>query len=272
MALNLARHFPLTVWNRTPSKYSPLVSAGARVGASPSHVVRESDVVFTMLFDASAIESLLNDDFSQALRGKILVNTSSVPVNFSLKLASFVHNAGGDFVEMPVSGSKVPAEQGKLVGMMAGDRDVAERIRPVVEPLTAAAVYCGPVGSGLKMKYAINLYLVAITAGLAESMNLARAQGLDLEAFSQVLSAGPLASPYTNVKLPRMINEDWSAQASVKDCYNNTLLIQSAAHQVGARIPITQLCVELYRQAKEAGLGEEDMTAVAKLFTNTPDN
>ena len=270
MALNLTRHFPITVWNRSSSKYATLEKAGARVGTSPSHVARESDVVFTMLFDAPAIEAIMNDDFSNALRGKTLVNTSSVPVEFSQKLASFVRNAGGDFVEMPVSGSKVPAEQGKLVGTMAGDRDVAEPIRPIVEPLTAAAVYCGPIGSGLKTKYAINLYLVAVTAGLSESMNLARGQGLDLKAFHQVLHASPLASPYSDIKVPKMLKEDWSPQASVKDCYNSTLLIQSAARSVGVWSPITQLCVSLYKRAQQSGLGEEDMSAIIKLFPNPP--
>jgi 3-hydroxyisobutyrate dehydrogenase-like beta-hydroxyacid dehydrogenase len=267
IALILARHFPITAWNRSPSKYAALEEAGVRVGTSPSHVVGESDIVFTMLFDVSAFEPILDDDFSKALRGKVLINTSSVPVNFSKKLAGFVHNASRDFVEMPVSSSKVPAEQGKLVSMIAGDRDAAKRIRPIVEPLTTAAVYYGPVGSGLKMKYAINLYLVAIAAGLSESMNLAHAQGLDLEAFAQVLSAGPITSPYSSIKVPKMLKEDWSPQASVKDCYNSTLLIQSAAQSASAWSPITQLCVSLYKQAQESGLGEEDMTAIVKLFS-----
>jgi 3-hydroxyisobutyrate dehydrogenase-like beta-hydroxyacid dehydrogenase len=223
-----------------------------------------------MLFDASAFKAILNEEFSMALRGKTLINTSSVPVDFSQKLASFVYKAGGDFIEMPVSGSKVPAEQGKLVGMMAGDRDVAERIRPLVEPLTAAAVYCGPIGSGLKTKYAVNLYLIAITAGLAESVNLARAQGLDLEAFGQVLSASQLASSYSNIKVPKILNEDWSTQASVNDCYNSAMLIRSAAQSVGAWSPITEVCLSLYRQAQESGLGEEDLIAISKLYPESP--
>lgn len=266
MAFNLASRFPITVWNRSTSKYAVLQQAGARIGRTPSKVVQEADVVFTMLFDASAIQSILDDDFTKALRGKTLINTSSVSVDFSHQLAKLVHDAGGDFIEMPVSGSKVPAEQGKLVGMMAGNQRIAERIMPFVEPLTAAVVYCGPVGSGLKMKYAVNLYLVAITAGLSESMNLARAQGLDPAALGKVLDAGPLASPYSTIKVAKMVHQDWTAQASVKDCYNSTLLIQSAAESAGAWSPIAQLCVSLYRQAHESGLKEEDMIAIAKLF------
>ncbi|KAI0468806.1 putative NAD binding NADP oxidoreductase coenzyme F420-dependent [Xylaria cf. heliscus] len=266
MALNLARRFPLTVWNRSsrPS-HAPLREAGAKVASSPAGVVRESDVIFTMLFNAAALQSVMDAEFHAALRGKTLVNTGSVSADFSAQLARAVAEAGGDFLEMPVSGSKVPAEQGKLVGMMAGDRAVADRVRPLVEPLTAAAVYCGPVGSGLKMKFAINLYLVSITAGLAESVKLARAQGLDLEAFGQVLDAGPLASPYSRVKMPKILAQDWSPQASIEDCYNSTLLIRQAGEEADSRSPLTQTLVSLYQQAVESGLGQEDMIAIAKL-------
>lgn len=268
MALNLCRKCPVTVWNRTASKYTALTQAGATIGPTPSTVVEQSDIVFTMLFDATAIESTIDDKFRVALRGKTLINTSSVSVEFSHSLARQVHEAGGKFVEMPVSGSKVPAEQGRLVGMMAGDPTVCERIQPFVEPITSAAVYCGPIGAGLKTKYAVNVFLITVTAGLAESMNLARAQGLNLEAVSQVLDAGPLASAYSKLKLAKILRNDWSAQAAVNDCYNSTELIQAAAKEAGAKSPLIQVCNSLYRQARESGLDKEDMITVYKVLSD----
>ncbi|KAL2015615.1 hypothetical protein VTK56DRAFT_5093 [Thermocarpiscus australiensis] len=270
MALNLSRKFPLTVWNRSPSKYPPLVQAGAKIGATPSQVVEHSDIIFTMLFDEDAIRAIFDHDLKQALRNKTLVNSSSVSVELSHYLNEQVRNAGGHFIEMPVSGSKVPAEQGQLVGMMAGDPAVADRIRPFVEPMTRAAIYCGPVGSGLKTKYAVNTFLVTMTVGLAEAMNLARAQGLDLEAFGQVLEAGPMASAYSKLKVGKMLNQDWSAQAAVKDCYNSTQLIQSAARAAHTRSPLVELCGSLYRHAIQCGLGEEDMISVVKSLAESP--
>ncbi|KAL6405215.1 hypothetical protein AUP68_12059 [Ilyonectria robusta] len=163
---------------------------------------------------------------------------------------------------MPVSGSKVPAEQGNLVGMMAGDLAIAESIRPVLEPITNAAVYCGPIGSGLQTKYAVNLYLVAMTVGLAESFNLARAQGLNLEALGKVLEMGPMASAYSKIKVAKIIKQDWSAQASIKDCHNSTQLIQSAAKAAKVQSPLLETCGSLYEQAKNSGLQEEDMIAI----------
>ncbi|KAK4121211.1 NAD(P)-binding protein [Parathielavia appendiculata] len=264
MALNVARTFPLTVWNRSSSKYPPLIQAGANTGSSPSHVIRHSDIIFMMLFDEHAIRAVLTDDVRHEIRSKTLVNSSSVSVEFSHYLSEQVRNAGGEFIEMPVSGSTIPAEQGRLVAMMAGDRTVADRIKPFVEPMTSAAVYCGPIGSGLKMKYAINTLLIAMTAGLAEAMNLARAQGLDLNAFGQVLDARPLASAYSRIKVAKMLNQDWSAQAAIRDCYNSTQLILAAAREANTRSPLMQLCSSLYRHAIESGLGDEDMTSLVK--------
>ncbi|KKO99612.1 hypothetical protein THAR02_08284 [Trichoderma harzianum] len=267
MALNLCRRFPTTVWNRTASKCAALVQAGAGLGQTPAKVVEQSDVIFTMMFDGPAIRSVIDDDFRKALRGKTLVNTSSVSVEFSQSLAKEVQEAGGKFIEMPVSGSKVPAETGNLVGMMAGDQAECERIRPFVEPITSAAIYCGPIGAGLKTKYAVNIFLISVTAGLAESMNLARAQGLNLEAFSSVLDAGPLASAYSKIKLAKMAKQDWSAQAAVKDCYNSTELIRTAAKAVEAKTPLISVCNSLYKQAMDSGLEDEDMIAVYRVLS-----
>lgn len=265
MARNLAKKYPLMAWNRSPAKYATLKQASAvSFGETPAKVVENSDIIFVMLFNAAAIQSILDVDFKRALPGKILVNTSSVSVEFSKFFDKEIREAGGQFLEMPVSGSKVPAEEGQLVGMMAGDRDLAETIKPFVEPLTRSAVYCGPIGSGLKAKYAINTLLITLTVGLAEAMNLAKAQGLDLAAFGQVVEACPMASAYSHIKVGKMLAQDWSPQAALKDCYNSTQLIQSAAVSANIQSPLMDVCGKLYAQAMEAGLGEEDMIAIAK--------
>lgn len=267
IALNLCRKFPTTVWNRTASKCAVLTQAGAALGHTPAKVAEQSDIIFMMMFNGPAIRSVIDDDFKKALRGKTLVNTSSVSVEFSRSLAEEIRGAGAKFIEMPVSGSKVPAEQGSLVGMMAGDQVECERIQPFVEPITSAAIYCGPIGAGLKTKYAVNIFLITLTAGLAESMNLARAQGLDLQAFSSVLDAGPMASAYSKMKLAKMAGQDWSAQAAVKDCYNLTELIQDAAKAADAKTPLMEVCNSLYGQAMESGFQDEDMIAVYRVFS-----
>ncbi|KAI9036726.1 NAD(P)-dependent oxidoreductase [Aspergillus affinis] len=265
MARNLSKKYPLMVWNRSPAKYATLKQADAvSFGETPAQVVENSDIIFVMLFDAAATQSILDADFKRALPGKIIVNTGSVSVEFSQFFDKEIRDAGGQFLEMPVSGSKVPAEEGQLVGMMAGDPDLANTIRPFVQPITRSVVYCGPIGSGLKAKYAVNTSMLILTVGLAESMSLAKAQGLDLAAFGQVLEACSIASPYSNIKISKMLNQDWSPHAALKDCYNSTQLIQSAAASANVKLPLMDKCEKLYARAMDASLGEEDVVAIAK--------
>lgn len=105
-----------------------------------------------------------------------------------------------------------------------------------------------------------------MTAGFAESTNLAQAQGLDLNAFGQALGVGPLASPYSKLKVSKMLSQDWSAQVAIKDCYNSTQLIESASNAPKSQSPLLQLCGSLYGKANQSGFGEEDMIAVGKVL------
>lgn len=267
MAINLSRKFPLTVWNRTAAKCDTLRSTGATIAQTPAAVLRQSDVVFTMLFNEAAYSAVLDKEFIDALRGKTIINTSSISAAFSKSLDEQVRGAGGRYIEMPVSGSRVPAEQGQLVGMVAGDRAEVERVDPLLKAITKAAIFCGDIGMGLKTKFATNLFLITMTAGLSESMNLARAQGLDVEAFGQVLDAGPMASAYSKLKVAKMIAEDWSPQAAIADCYNLTELVQGAAGEVGAQTPLMTVCNTLYRDAVKRGFGGDDMIAIHQVMT-----
>jgi 3-hydroxyisobutyrate dehydrogenase-like beta-hydroxyacid dehydrogenase len=266
MARNLARHYPLTVWNRSASKYALLTDTeNITVAETPLQVIEASDIIFIMLFDADAIDVVLTNEVKSALRGKTVVNSTSVTVEYSQNLGETIHDVfGGDFLEMPVSGSKIPAEQGHLVGLMAGEIDVAERVRPFLHPLTSAAIYCGPLGSGLKAKYAANTFATILAAGVAETMQFAQALGLELEAFGRVLNASPMASAYSRGKVAKIQDGDWEAQASVGVCCYSARLIEAAAEEAGAGLPLMRTCKGLYQEAMEDGLGEEDMVAVIK--------
>lgn len=267
MALNLCRKFPTTIWNRSLPIYDAFKDTKANIADSPAAVAEQSDVVFVMLFDATANRSIFSDAFSKAIKDKIVVNTSTSAVEFSHEFADYVTKADAKYVEMPVSGSQVPAQLGTLVGLMAGDEETADEIRPYVGAITKAAVYCGPVGAGLKMKYSINTFLLAVTVGLAEAFNLAKSQDLEAKAFATALEASSLASAYSGIKVAKMMDGDWSAQGAIHDCYyNNAKVIQAAAKQAGTRVPVIDVAEALYKQAIDSGIANEDVIAVQKVI------
>jgi 3-hydroxyisobutyrate dehydrogenase len=145
MALNLTRAgHPLTVWNRSRHKCVPLRAAGATVVDGVADVFRRSDVVFLMLIDSAGIDDVLRrgtPSFAAMLSGRTVVNMSSVEPDYSWRLEKDIEDVGGRFVEAPVSGSRVPAETGQLVAMVAGDQSVVADVLPLLRPMCHEVVF-----------------------------------------------------------------------------------------------------------------------------------
>jgi 3-hydroxyisobutyrate dehydrogenase len=123
----LTRH-PLTVWNRTPAASVPLAEAGAAVAGSADEVFATSSTVFVMVSDERAIDDLLGTVGPQ-LSDTTLVQMSTVPPSFSETLALRIADAGGRYVEAPVSGSRQPALDGRLIGSTRSARPSSAAVR-----------------------------------------------------------------------------------------------------------------------------------------------
>ncbi|HYH34201.1 MAG TPA: NAD-binding protein, partial [Nocardioides sp.] len=184
---------------------------------------------------------------------------------YSAGLEADVVAAGGRYVEAPVSGSRKPAEAGELVVMLAATRpgDRAEVARTVA-PLCVDAVDCGPVPGALRMKLAVNLYLITMVTGLAEAYHFAARSGVDLATFTAVLDAGPMASPVSRVKAAKLLDREFSVQAAVSDVFYNNRLVADEARAGRIASPLLDVCHELFAEAERLGHGGEDMAAVVR--------
>jgi 3-hydroxyisobutyrate dehydrogenase len=266
MATNLLRAgLPLVVWNRSPRPAAELAALGAVVCESPAAVFARSEVVLLMLANEEAVDEVLRRGtpaFDAAVADRTLVHLGTTSPQFSAALARDVERAGGRYVEAPVSGSRVPAERGELVGLVAGKDDAVEQVEPLLRHLCRAVLRCGPVPKGLGTKLAVNLYLCTMVAGLAEAHHLAAAMGLELAAFRRALDLGPMASDVSTLKLAKLADRDFEAQAAVRDVHTNTRLVAEAARAVGAVSPLLDVTRELFRETEESGAGALDMAAV----------
>lgn len=266
MALNLARAgVDLVVWNRSPGRSEPLERAGAVVAGSVAEVFARSRTVIVMLVDEAALDEVLRRGtagFGALVRDHVVVSMASNAPGYSRRLAADITAAGGRYVEAPVSGSRKPAEAGALVALLGGDPETVTEVRPLLAPMCRTLLDCGPVGSGLMMKLAVNLYLDTMLAGLAEAVHFADRQGLDLATFRAALEAGPMASDLTRVKVPKLVDRDFRVQAATSDAYANTLLIAAEARAAGVATPLLDAASRLYGES--VGLGNEraDMSSV----------
>jgi 3-hydroxyisobutyrate dehydrogenase len=268
MALNLVKAgTPLLVWNRSPSKCALLAEAGAAVAKDPADLFARCEVVILMLLDGVAMDAVLargDRAFATRVQGRTLVNMATTSPSYSKELEADVRAAGGRYVEAPVSGSRKPAEAGKLVAMVAGEPEAVASVRPLLAPMCREAVACGPVPNALFMKLAVNVFLTATVTGLAETVHFAERHGLDLGQLVAVLDAGPLASDVSRVKAAKLVGQDFAAQASISNVLQNVRLIADAAREAGIASPVLDACHALYGETQDLGLGSEDMVAVIR--------
>lgn len=272
MARNLARHgIALNVWNRT-QKAPDAFPGGCDVAfaRSPRAVLRGSRTSILMLLNQDAVDAVLERNtaaFAENVMGKTIIGMGSVDPSYSVALASDIARAGGTYLEAPVSGSRVPAENGQLVCLLGGDRAVADAAAPLLRPMCKDQIHCGAAGDALRMKLAINLYLCSSLVALAEATNFARKADLPLDKFTQAVTAGPLSSDFVTIKLPKMIESDFAVQAGVADAHMSTCLIRTEAARLCSATPQLDVSSDLYARAVEALGPKVDMASVISVLS-----
>ncbi|MEU6809811.1 NAD(P)-dependent oxidoreductase [Streptomyces sp. NPDC046831] len=268
MALRLAHAgTPLVVWNRTAARTAPLRAAGAEVAGGPGEVFARTDAVILMLADGSAVDAALGrgtPEFARRVAGRTVVHMGTTSPEYSHGLEGDVRAAGGSYVEAPVSGSRLPAENGRLVAMLAGDERAVDAVRPLLAPLCRETFLCGPAPNALLMKLSVNLFLITQVTGLTEAFHFAERQGLDRRLFLDVLGAGPMASEVSRTKASKLLGGDFAVQAAALDVLKNNRLIAEAARGAGLASPLLDVCHALFEETVSLGHGGEDMVAVLR--------
>ena len=271
MALNLARAGNrVLAWNRSPRSFDQLLSAGGAILPDARDVMARAPTIILMLANEQAIDAVLDRDapeFAGNVRGRTIVHMGTTSELFSRQLEADIRSHGGSYVEAPVSGSRGPAEAGRLVAMLAGEESAVTRIRPLLTPMCRDAIFCGSVPNALTMKMAVNLFLISMVAGLAEAFQFAGKKGLDLAAFQTVLDKTPMASEVSRAKAAKVAAADFTPHAKALDVLMNNNLILDSARIGGVATPLLDICGALYGETVRSGFGGDDMIAVMKAIS-----
>lgn len=260
-------------WSRSGRNHEAARTAGVQPITQRQDVFDACGTILLMLANDEAIDSVLDRNtptFPARVKGRLVINMGTSSAAYSQALGEQIRAAGGRYVEAPVSGSRVQAEAAQLVIMLAGDAvDVAEASH-LLAPLGRQCVACGQVPAALRMKLAVNLYLITLVTALGEAVHFAEVHGIALERFAEVLNAGPMASEVSRIKLDKMIREDFAVQASITDVLKNSGLVAGAAHEAGMQAPLIDASDALFARAQRMGLGGVDMAAVLQAIRGGP--
>jgi 3-hydroxyisobutyrate dehydrogenase len=268
IAQNLLRAgYRLQVWNRSRPAAERLIAAGATEGQSADEILQDNPVTFIMLANEAAVDRVLargSAAFARNVKDRLLVQMGTTSPAFSSALGREIAAAGGRHVEAPVSGSRGPAEEGALVAMLAGERADIEKVRPLFRPIAKQVFECGPVPGALRLKLAVNLFLITMVAGLAEAIHFAERSEVDLKLLQDVLDAGPMVSVVSRTKLTKYVSNDLSPQASIADVLMNSVLVSDAARASGASTRLLDGSRAILETCVALGHGGADMIALVR--------
>lgn len=270
MAVNIAKAgLELTVYNRTRGKAGPALDAGAKEADSPEAVFDWADTVVMMLSGPEAIDEILTPILQNrpgTLKGKVILNMGTNPPAFARQLDARLDKAGAQFVDAPVSGTKIPAEQGTLTVMAGGPDNIIDRLSPIFNAVGNKVIKCGAVPQATLMKLAVNIVLSASIAGLVEGANFAQKSGLDPNTFFQIILGGPMGNDIFALKAKNILEQDFTPQASIGTAREMLKHIVDAAYEINAFIPATLSNANLMAAAMNQGLADEDASAIIKVF------
>lgn len=269
MASNLLRAgYSLTVWNRSAEKCAPLVELGASQADNPKEVVENCQITFAMLADPDAAREVCFGEggvLEGISEGHDYVDMSTVDDATSKDIAEAVAERGGRFLEAPVSGTKKPAEDGTLVILTAGDRDLYDRVSPALDKMGKMRVFLGEVGQGARMKLVINGIMGGMMVALCEGMALGQKAGLDGNQILEVLDAGALANAMFNIKGAMLLKEDYSTSFPLKHMQKDLRLAVALGEALDQPLPGTAGVNELFKRARAAGHADDDFSAVFRV-------
>ena len=166
------------------------------------------------------------------------------------------------FLDCPISGTSGMVAQGDGIIFVGGERSVYERWRPVLESILPRAVFVGRPGQATALKLVANLLIALHSAAAAEALLMAKKTGLDLGLVLDVLTKSAATSRMLEVRGPLMAKQEFPPQMKLDLFMKDLHLIQDAARDAGAPLPLTDVAERLYAAALAAGHATEDLSVV----------
>ena len=219
MARSLAREgHTVRVWNRTPEKAQAVEQDGITAVDSVKKAVKGADVVLTVLFDADSVLAV-TEELTDALRlDAVWLQVSTVGPEGVRRIAAEAPQVHERLLDAPVIGTRQPAEDGKLVVLLAGPAKARAKAEPVLEAIGSRTVVVGDkVGAASALKLACNSFIATINAGTAQALALTSALGVDPALFLEAVKGGPVDAPYVQLKGGLMVSESWATPSFAVD-------------------------------------------------------
>ncbi|WP_437969484.1 NAD(P)-dependent oxidoreductase [Sorangium sp. So ce260] len=262
--------YGLTVHNRSAARAEPLVARGARCAASAREAAAGADVVISVVTDDEASRAVWLDPARGALgglaTGAMAIESSTLTLGWVRELSAHIERHGARFLDAPVVGSRPQADAGQLVHLVGGAPETVDAARDLLGAMGATLRHVGLAGSGTAMKLAVNALFSIQVAALAELLGVLRGAGVDRAHALELLGPLPVTSPGLK-GAGALIGADRHEPMFPVDLVAKDLRYALAVAQgMGVSLPTTEAVHRVYVEAQSAGYGDQNITAVSRLY------
>ena len=266
MAANLVKAgHEVSVWNRSARQHIE----GATTAVSPADAARDADIVWMSVADTAAVERLIfsSDGVEQSLReGMLIVDSSTISPSATVRFARRVAEKGVQWIDAPVTGSKIGAENGQLTFIVGGPAETVEALDPLFKAMGKNVIRVGDVGKGQAAKIAMNLQIALIYEGFAEGLTLATKLGVEPSKMIELVQATMIRSGVTDYKAPFVLRRDYSPNFPLRLMHKDIRIMLESAKEVRVKLPALETVEEIYDLATEEGYADLDYAATLALL------
>lgn len=258
--------YRVTLYNRTKAKAEELIARGAKWAGSPREVAEEADVVFTMVGYPEDVREVYlgpNGILAGAKRGSIMVDMSTSQPSLAVEIYSRAKAIGAHALDAPVSGGDIGAREATLSIMIGGDRDIAERVKPLFQLMGKSIRYMGPAGSGQSAKLCNQILIASTMIGVVECLLYAHKSGLDLMDVIAAVGSGAAGCWSINNLGPRIVRRDFDPGFMVEHFVKDMGIALEEAKRMNLALPGLAMAQQFYVALKAKGKGRLGTQALA---------
>jgi len=266
MARNIARAgLAVRAWNRTIERARDLEGDGATVVERPEDAVEGADVAITMLADAAATLDVAEAILPALGPDAVWCQSGTVGIEPTERCIELARANGTAFLDAPVLGTAKPAQDGTLTVLASGPDEAIQRCEPIFRAIGQRTMRLGAAGQAVRLKLALNAWILAQTQGTAEAVAMCKGFGLEVGQMLEALDGSPTDSPYFRMKSKLMDEGEYPASFTLRLAAKDAGLMAEAAAAAGVDVPLIRTIAQRLAEGVEAGYGDEDMAATYRL-------
>ena len=261
--------YEVTIFTRTKSKADPLIELGAKWAETVAEAIQDADVIFTMIGMPTDVEEVYLSEkgiFANGRPSQIVVDMTTSSPELAVTIEQQASSLQMHSLDAPVSGGDIGARNGTLSIMCGGQKELFDRLLPILSVFGKQIVYQGQAGAGQHAKMCNQIVVAGNMIGACEALAYAMKSGLDPDIMLQSVTSGAANSFSLSDLGPRIVKENYEPGFYVKHFVKDLTIALQETERLHLKLPGLQLAYDMYTELLAKGYGEKGTQVLIKQY------